>query len=94
MGSKIDKIVHSTTPKTGYANFVEPQFEIAAWSEDGAKPPSQVHLIIHWPATFGEGIPPMVIRFTQASVLRFFIFQLIRYYRHVWSDAEKIEGET
>jgi hypothetical protein len=75
-------VTRTNQPKAGYLKVGEPQIEIA-------KPPEQVHFIIHWPAQLSD-LPPLVLRFKSPDTLGFFIEELNRYRNAVWPDAEKV----
>jgi len=89
------KIERSSTPRSGYANLIEPVIEILAWCPDmyAKLPPEQVHFLIHFPASWGDEIPPLALRFKSPDTFGFFIEENIKYRREVWAASQRVVGD-
>lgn len=88
------QVFHSNIPrKAEFVSFGDPTIEIVSWCPDekAKEPPEQVHMIFSLPGL--EEIP-IVLRYKSPDTLGFIIEELTKYRRHVWPDAQKIEGES
>lgn len=87
-GKSPEDIVRSAIEESGVIEQFDrnPKVEILQWTPDGAKKPTQVHILIHTP---GGPIPVFAVRLKSKNGSMSFMKDLLNQCRAVWPDESE-----